>query len=97
MSGGPTSIRRTYVSLMRQRGPASGTRYGDVVEVLTPVAALDPTAFDLRATLVGCLAASGANDAALAHYRSLAAAHERDLGLPARSFGELVQAVSAMR
>ncbi len=66
-------------------------RYADVVEVLTPIAALDPTAFELRATLVSCLAAIGAKDAAQAHYRSMAAAHERDYGIPARSYEELVQ------
>jgi len=71
-------------------------RYGEVVEILTPVVGLDPTAFDLRGTLVGCLAAAGAKDASLAQYRSLALAHERDLGLPVRPFDELVQAVSAM-
>ncbi len=68
-------------------------RYSDGVEVLATVVALDPTAFDLRSTLVACLAATGAMDAAHAHYRSMAAAHERDLGLPARPYEEIVRSV----
>ena len=71
-------------------------RYGEVVEVLTPVVALDPSAFELRGALVGCLAKAGARDASLAQYRSMAVAHERELGLPARSYAELVEAISSM-
>ena len=71
-------------------------RYGEAVEVLAPVVGLDPTAFELRGALVGCLAAAGARDASVAQYRSMAVAHERDLGLPARPYQELVDAVSAM-
>jgi DNA-binding SARP family transcriptional activator len=74
----------------------SQRRYGEVVEVLTPVTAIDPQAFDIRSTLVGCLAVSGASDAAMAHYRSLAAAHEKELEVPARSFQEIVEDVSSM-
>ncbi len=68
-------------------------RYAEVVEVLVPVVTLDPAAFDLRATLVACLAATGATDAAHMHYRSMAAAYERDFGLPARSYEEVVKSV----
>lgn len=71
-------------------------RFGEVVEILTAVVALDPVAFDLRGTLIGCLAAAGAKDASLAHYRSMAAAHERELGLPAPSYADLVRDTSAM-
>ncbi len=66
-------------------------RYPEVVDVLTPVVILDATALDLRSTLVSCLAAIGAHDAAQAHYRSMAAAHERDLGIPARTYEELTR------
>ena len=55
--------------------------------------ALDPKAFDLSATLVACLAATGATDAAQAHYRSLASAHERELGLPAHSYEQMLTRV----
>ena len=68
-------------------------RFGEAVEVLTPVASLDPTAYDLRATLVACLAATGATDAAHAHYRSMAVSQERDIGVPARSFDEIVASI----
>lgn len=61
------------------------------VDVLTPVTATDPLAFDLRATLIACLAALGSLDAAQAHYRSLAVLHARDLGVAARSFEEIVK------
>ena len=71
-------------------------RYGEVVEVLTPVVALDPSAFELRGSLVGCLDKEVARDASLAQYRSMAVAHERELGLPARSYAELVEAISSM-
>jgi two-component SAPR family response regulator len=71
-------------------------RFADAAEVLAPVVALDPTAFELRATMVACLAAIGALDAAQAHYRSMAAAHERDLGLPADPFAEIVKRLRPM-
>jgi DNA-binding SARP family transcriptional activator len=64
--------------------------YAEVVEVLTPVASLDPTAFELRATLVTSLARVGAVDAALAHYRSMAALQQRDLGVAAPDFEDLI-------
>jgi DNA-binding SARP family transcriptional activator len=90
-----THLHTAYLRLAHATATAllAQKRFGEVVEVLTPVTAIDPTAFDIRSTLVGCLAAAGANDAALAHYRSLCAAHERDLGLPVRPFLELVEAV----
>ncbi|MEX1343050.1 MAG: BTAD domain-containing putative transcriptional regulator [Candidatus Limnocylindrales bacterium] len=93
-----THLHTTYLRLahctasefLRQR------RFGEAVEILTPVATIDPSAFDIRATLVGSLAASGASDAAMAHYRSLAAAHERELGLPVRAYEEIIATVSSM-
>jgi DNA-binding SARP family transcriptional activator len=66
-------------------------RFSDVVELLAPVITVDPTAFDLRMTLVACLAAIGAADAAHAQYRSMATAYERDLGLPAPRFEDVVK------
>jgi DNA-binding SARP family transcriptional activator len=66
-------------------------RFSDVVELLAPLVTLDPTAFDLRAALIACLAAVGATDAAHAQYRSMAAAYERDIGLPAPSFEDVVK------
>jgi DNA-binding SARP family transcriptional activator len=93
-----THLHTTYLHLAHATSSALivERRYGEVVEALTPVVALDSTAFDLRGTLVGCLAAAGARDASLAQYRSMAAAHERDLGIPARRYDDLLQAVSAM-
>jgi DNA-binding SARP family transcriptional activator len=93
-----THLHTTYLRLAHSTASAlvKERRHGEVVEVLTPVAALDPTAFELRGTLVGCLSAAGAQDAAMAQYRSLAIAHERDLGLPVRPFNDLVRDVSAM-
>jgi ATP/maltotriose-dependent transcriptional regulator MalT/DNA-binding SARP family transcriptional activator len=75
----------TSTALTHQR------RFSDAVDVLTPVAGLDPMAFELRMTLVACLATIGSTDAAQAHYRSLAAAHERDLGIPARPYEDAIE------
>jgi ATP/maltotriose-dependent transcriptional regulator MalT/DNA-binding SARP family transcriptional activator len=90
-----THLHTTYLRLAHSTASAllKDGRYADVVEMLAPVAALDPTAFDLRSTLVGCLAIIGATDAAQAHYRSMALAHERDLGLPARPYAEIVDTI----
>ena len=93
-----THLHTTYLRLAHATSSAlvADRRYGEVVEVLTPVAALDPAAYELRGTLVGCLAAAGAKDAALAQFRSLAIAHERDLGVPVRPYEDLLDDVSAM-
>jgi DNA-binding SARP family transcriptional activator len=66
-------------------------RFSDVVELLSPVVTVDPTAFDLRMTLVACLAAIGAADAAHAQYRSMVTAYERDLGLPAPRYEDVIR------
>jgi DNA-binding SARP family transcriptional activator len=86
------SLHTTYLRLAHATadGLVAERRYGEVVDVLGPVTNLDPTAFDLRCLLVACLSAVGATDAAQAHYRSLAAAHERELGIPIRSYQELL-------
>jgi hypothetical protein len=63
--------------------------------VLVPVISNDPLAFDLRSTLISCLAALGSVDAAQAHYKTLAALHERELGVPAHSFEEITKASPA--
>lgn len=91
-----THLHATYLHLAHatSRALLDEHRFGEAVEVLNPVAALDPNAFDLRATLVACLAATGATDASQAHYRSMAALHDRDLGLPARSYEEIVSIVA---
>ncbi len=88
-----THLHATYLRLAHEtsRQLVEQHRFGEAVEVLSPVSALDPNAFDLRATLVACLAATGATDAAQAHYRSMAASHERDLGLPVRPYAEIVR------
>jgi DNA-binding SARP family transcriptional activator len=88
-----TSLHATYLRLAHATadGLIAEHRYGEVVDVLGPVANLDPTAYDLRTLLVACLAAVGATDAAQAHYRSLAAAYERDLGLSIRPYSELLE------
>jgi DNA-binding SARP family transcriptional activator len=85
-------LHTTYLRLAHATADAlvAEGRLGEVVDALTPVTNLDPTAYDLRRLLVACLAAVGATDAAQAHYRSLAAAHERDLGLPLRPYEEVV-------
>jgi DNA-binding SARP family transcriptional activator len=66
-------------------------RFAEIVEVLTPVASLDPTAFELRGTLVAALAEVGAADAAMAHYRNMVALQERDLGIKPPSFDALLK------
>ena len=88
-------LHTTYLHLAHatSRALVDEHRFGEAVEVLSPVVALDPTAFDMSATFVACLAATGATDAAHAHYRSLAASHERELGLPARSYKEILTTV----
>ena len=65
-------------------------RYSETIEILLPVMLVDPLALDLRGTLIACFAAMGSNDAALAHYRSLAQLHMRDLGVPAPTYDEIV-------
>ena len=93
-----THVHTSFLHLAQAASTAlvSERRYGEVVELLTPVVALDATAFDVRGTLVGCLAAAGARDASLAQYRSMALAHEREIGLPAPPYGDLVEVISAM-
>jgi DNA-binding SARP family transcriptional activator len=63
----------------------------EAVDVLTLVTATDPHAFDLRASLISCLASLGSLDAAQAHYRTLSMLHVRDLGVPVRPFDEIVK------
>jgi DNA-binding SARP family transcriptional activator len=80
--------RCTVDDLINQR------RYSEVVDVLVPVVAIDPSAFDLRASLVACLAALGSHDAAITHYKNLAALHSRDLGVPAPAYAAIVGELS---
>jgi DNA-binding SARP family transcriptional activator len=91
-----THLHATYLRLawMVSNAFVSERRFGEAVEVLTPVATVDPAAFELRAVLIGCLANAGARDAAIAHYRSLALAQERELGVTPPPFEDLVRAVS---
>ena len=74
----------TVSALIREK------RLAEAVDLLTPVTVIDPVAFELRATLVGCLANLGATDAAHEHYKSLAALHIR-VGVPARPYEEIVR------
>jgi DNA-binding SARP family transcriptional activator len=92
-----THLHTTYLRLAHATAQEllSEKRHGEVVEVLTPVASVDPSAFALRATLVGCLHAAGARDAAIAQYQSMAVAHERELGLPAPSISEVIRSVGS--
>lgn len=66
-------------------------QYQMAVDVLTLVTTIDPAAFELRATLVACLAALGSSDAAQAHYKALAAQHGRDLGVAIAPFDEIIR------
>lgn len=93
-----THLHSSFLHLAQATASAlvAERRYGEVVELLSPVVTLDATAFDLRGTLIGCLAAAGARDASKAQYRSMALAHERELGLPPRAYPDLVRAVGAM-
>jgi DNA-binding SARP family transcriptional activator len=61
------------------------------VDVLVPVTAIDPLAFELRASLIHCLAALGSVDAAQAHYKSMAALHLKDLGVRTRPYDDIVK------
>jgi DNA-binding SARP family transcriptional activator len=80
----------TCTALMRER------RFHDAIEILTPAVALDPVAHELRMALVACLAAVGSVDAALAQYRSAAAAYERDFGVAARPYEEVIREFKSM-
>ncbi len=93
-----THLHTTYLHLAHATSSAllRERRFGEVVEVLTPVVGQWTQRRSNPRHVGCCLAAAGARDASLAQYRSLAVAHERDLGLPARPSEELVQAVSAM-
>jgi DNA-binding SARP family transcriptional activator len=88
-----THLHATYLHLAHatSRALIEDHRFGEAVEVLTPVSNIDSTAYELRSALIACLAATGATDAAQAHYRSMAASHERDLGLPARPYAAIVK------
>ena len=67
-------------------------------DVLTPIMQVDPLALDLRTTLIRCLAAIGSERTpAVAHYKSLAAAHVRELGVPAPSFREVATSLGKER
>jgi DNA-binding SARP family transcriptional activator len=62
----------------------------EATDLLTHAVAVDPLALELRGRLVRAMAMSGAKDAALAQYRGLAAAYERELGEPAPPYGDLL-------
>ena len=80
----------TAQALMRER------RHEDAVEVLTKAASIDMLAYDLRAMLVESLAAVGSVDAARAHYKSMAALHLQDLGMPARPYEEVISGTDSV-
>ena len=81
-------LAHTTVAVLVRSG-----QLAQAVDVLILVTATDPLAFDLRATLISCLAALGSTDAAQSHYKSLATLHVRDLGVPARSYEEIVKEI----
>lgn len=87
-----THLHATYLRLAHITAAAlvSEGRHGEVVDLLGTVVTIDPTAYELRATLVGCLSAVGASDAAQAQYRSLLSAYRRDRGDAYASFEEVV-------
>jgi Flp pilus assembly protein TadD len=66
-------------------------RYDEAVAVATPVTNIDPSAHELRSSLIACLAALGSTDAAQAHYRTLAALYHRDFGTPLGPYEEVVR------
>jgi DNA-binding SARP family transcriptional activator len=78
----------TVAELIRER------HYELAVETLAVVTTVDPTAFELRGTLIACLAKLGSTDAAQAHYRTLSAQHTRDIGAPIASYDEIVNSLS---
>ena len=69
-------------------------RYQEAVDILTGVTTVDPTAYELRSSLIACLAALGSTDAAQAHYKTLAASHNRDIGLPVAPYDDIVRGPS---
>ena len=87
-----TQLHGAYLHLAHSTTTALARdgRHADAVDVLLPVMQVDPLAFDLRGSLVACLAALGSTDAALTHYRNLAAAYEIELGVPAPAFDTIV-------
>jgi DNA-binding SARP family transcriptional activator len=91
-----TALHGTYLHLAHRTATELGRsgRLWEATEVLTPVVSIDPLAFDLRATLIGYLAAVGSVDAAMAHYKNYADLHVRDLGVPALSYDQIVRGVS---
>jgi DNA-binding SARP family transcriptional activator len=69
----------------------SAGHYSNAVDLLAPVVLVDPLAYELRSTLIACLAKVGAVDAAQSHYKSLAMLHSRDMGVPAPSWDETIR------
>ena len=90
-----TQLHGTYLHLAHSTTQAliRDRLYSDAVNVLLPVMQVDPLALELRGALVACLAALGSTDAALAHYKSLAAAHVAEFGVPGPSYGDIVGGV----
>jgi ATP/maltotriose-dependent transcriptional regulator MalT/DNA-binding SARP family transcriptional activator len=90
-----THLHSTFLRLAHATadGLVRQKRFATASDVLGPVVALDPVAFDLGATYVTCLVRAGATDAAVAHYRSLASAYEREQGVPFRTFEAIVDSV----
>jgi DNA-binding SARP family transcriptional activator len=63
----------------------------EAVDLLTHAVAIDSGALDLRSRLVRAMSALGAKDAAMAQYRGLVSAYERELGEPPPSFSDIVK------
>jgi len=61
------------------------------IDVLSQAVELDPLAFEARRTLIYVLFKAGAADAAADHYRHYAAAMQRELGMRAPPFDEVVR------
>jgi hypothetical protein len=63
----------------------------EAVDLLTHAVAVDSGAVELRVRLVRAMSGLGAKDAAMAQYRGLVSAYERELGEPAPSFADIVK------
>ena len=63
------------------------------INILTNAVGLDALAFDLRSSLIRCLARAGSIDAARMHYNHLASLHRQELGAEPEAFESLLQEV----
>lgn len=87
-----TRIHALYLRLVQATADSqlAGGANEHAVLALSSALRLDPTAFELEGQLVRALWAQGSRAAAWEHYRHYSHAHDRELGLTAPTFQQLV-------